>query len=321
MKQGFQAFLMRTLVIAIFLLSVGDFNLQALGQESAAPSTPPKELVQYIRDARKAGLNEFQIQQNAVNSGWPQGVVTEAIAYVRSTEKDGDAPPKAATPSKPDNPAANQNSDGAGTPPAGTPPASTPPSSAPTPTSGTPSPDKKTAAEPGGKQTAVNRGVPDDYRIGAGDVLEINVWKEPDATVHAVVVRPDGKISMPLLKEVDVVGLTPVQLEKLITDGLAKLINSPDVTIVVTGINSKKIYVNGKVKKEGPIPYTYRMTVMQALSEAGGITDYAKKKAIYVLRNDNGREFKFPFDYSAVLKGQRMELNIPLEPGDVIVVP
>jgi polysaccharide export outer membrane protein len=320
MKQGFQAFLMRTLVIVVFLLSGGGFNLQALGQESATPNTPPKELVQYIRDARKAGLNEFQIQQNAVNSGWPQGLVTESIAYVRSTEKDGDAPPKAAVhekeaPAKPENPPA-QNSDGAATPPAATPPGAAPPA-----TSGTPPPDKKTEAELGAKQTAVNRGVPDDYRIGAGDVLEINVWKEPDATVHAVVVRPDGKISMALLKEVDVVGLTPVELEKKITDGLAKLINSPDVTIIVTGINSKKIYVSGKVKKEGPIPYTYRMTVMQALSEAGGITEYAKKKAIYVLRNDNGREFKFPFDYSAVLKGQRMELNIPLEPGDVIVVP
>ncbi len=135
-------------------------------------------------------------------------------------------------------------------------------------------------------------------------------------------VRPDGKITMPLIKEIDVVGLTPVQLEKLITDGLSKVMNlPPDVTIVVTGINSKKIYVNGKVKKEGPIAYTYRMTMMQALSEAGGINEYAKKNKIYVLRNDNGREFQFPFDYSAVLKGQKMELNIPLEPGDVIVVP
>jgi polysaccharide export outer membrane protein len=320
MNQGFRAFLMRTFVIMIFLLSAGGFNPQALAQESAAPSTPPKELVQYIRDASKAGLNEFQIQQNAVNSGWPQALVTQAIAYVHSTEKDGDAPAKAAVhedaPAKPENPPATPNSDGAGTPRASTPPGSAPPAA-----SATPPPDKKTEAEPGGKQTAVSRGVPDDYRIGAGDVLEINVWKEPDATVRSVVVRPDGKISMALLKEVEVVGLTPIELEKKITDGLAKLINSPDVTIIVISSNSKKIYVSGKVKKEGTIPYTYRMTIMQALSEAGGITEYAKKKAIYVLRNDNGREFKFPFDYSAVLKGQRMELNIPLEPGDVIVVP
>ena len=164
--------------------------------------------------------------------------------------------------------------------------------------------------------------MPDDYKIGAGDVLEINVWKEPDASVRGVVVRPDGKISMALIKEVYVVGLTPVQLEKLITEDLTKVMNlPPDVTVIVTGINSKKIYVTGKVRKEGPIAYTYRMTVMQALSEAGGINEYAKKNKIYVLRNDNGREFQFPFDYSAVLRGQKMELNIPLEPGDVIVVP
>ena len=108
---------------------------------------------------------------------------------------------------------------------------------------------------------------------------------------------------MPLLHEVQVVGLTPVQLEKLITERLSSLINTPDVTIIVTGTSSKKLYVQGKVKKEGPIPFTYRMTVMQALSEAGGLTDYANKKKIYILRNENGKTFRFPFDYAAVSKG------------------
>jgi polysaccharide biosynthesis/export protein len=316
MRQSCRVFLMRTLVIVLLLLSIGGFRSQAFAQETTTPAVPPKELVQYVRDARKAGQNDFQIQQNAVSSGWPQNVVTEAIAYVHSVDKDAEAPPKPTvqSPVKPENPPANQSTDTAATPPAAA-------LGAAPGVKDSGAVKDKTPGEPGAKQTAVNRGVPDDYRIGAGDILEINVWKEPDATVHSVVVRPDGKISMPLLKEVDVVGLTPVQLEKQITDGLAKLINSPDVTIVVTGINSKKIYVTGKVKKEGPIPFTYRMTVMQALSEAGGITDYAKKKAIYVLRNDNGREFRFPFDYAAVLKGQKMELNIQLEPGDVIVVP
>jgi beta-lactamase regulating signal transducer with metallopeptidase domain len=107
-------------------------------------------------------------------------------------------------------------------------------------------PSGKSAAEgPAANHTAVSRGVPDDYQIGAGDTLDINIWKEPDASVRSVVVRPDGNISMPLLKEIDVAGLTPIQLEKLITDGLSKVINSPDVTVVVTGINSKRIYVNG----------------------------------------------------------------------------
>lgn len=286
----------------------------------AQDETPPKELIQYVRDAKKAGQNEVQIQQNAVNSGWPLLKVNEAIFYVRAADKDansGIAAPAMEKPSpaekkdaassqvKPETPTADENAHGAAAVEAA-------------------KPVESAKAQPeaaGASPVTANRGVPDDYQIGAGDVLEINVWKEPDASVRGVVVRPDGKISMPLLKEVGVVGLTPIQLEKLITGRLTDLINSPDVTIVVTGINSKKIYVQGKVKKEGPIPYTYRMTVMQALSEAGGLTDYAKKKSIYVLRNENGKEFKLPFDYAAVLKGQHMELNVQLVPGDMIVVP
>jgi len=134
-------------------------------------------------------------------------------------------------------------------------------------------------------------------------------------------VRPDGRISMPMLKEVPVSGLTPAQAEKAITDQLSKFISAADVTVIVSEINSKRIYVVGGVKKEGPISYTYRMTVLQALSEAGGLTDYAKKKKIYVLRRESGRDYQLPFDYDAVLRGERMELNIPLLPGDTIVVP
>jgi polysaccharide export outer membrane protein len=92
--------------------------------------------------------------------------------------------------------------------------------------------------------------------------------------------------------------------------------------VIVTGLNSKKIYAfGGGVKREGPIPYTYAMTVIQAISEAGGLTDYAKKKKIYVLRNENGKPVKFPFDYDAVLNGTHLELNIVLLPGDTLVVP
>jgi len=186
---------------------------------------------------------------------------------------------------------------------------------------GAPPAPKTPAPAPGSVIPRASRGVPDDYQIGEGDALQISVWKEPDASVQSVVVRPDGKISMPLLKQVHVVGLTPTEAEKLITERLSKLINTPDVTVVVTEINSKKIYVIGAVKKEGPIPFTYRMSVMQAISEAGGLTDYAKRKKIYVLRHDGGREFRIPFNYDAVLKGEHMELNIPLMPGDTLVIP
>ncbi len=166
-----------------------------------------------------------------------------------------------------------------------------------------------------------NRGVPDDYQIGAGDVLQISVWKEPDASVPSAVVRPDGKISMPLLKEIEVAGMTPTELEHVITQKLSKLINAVDVTIVVSAINSKKIYVVGAARKEGPLAYTYRMTVMQGISEAGGLTDYAKRRKIYVLRTENGKEYQLPFNYDEVVKGEKMEQNIQLLPGDTIIIP
>jgi polysaccharide export outer membrane protein len=165
------------------------------------------------------------------------------------------------------------------------------------------------------------RNIPYDYKIGEGDSLFISVWKEPEATM-GVVVRPDGMISMPLTKELRLAGLTPVEAGNLITEKLVKSIQEPDVTVIVTGMGSKKIYVTGGgVKREGPIPYTYAMTVMQAISEAGGLTDFAKKKKIYVLRIENGKQIKFPFDYDAVLNGVHMEMNIVMVPGDNLVAP
>jgi polysaccharide biosynthesis/export protein len=166
------------------------------------------------------------------------------------------------------------------------------------------------------------RSVPDDYVIGAGDTLGVFVWKEPDASVPSVVVRPDGKIALPLLKEIQVAGLTPAQAEKAITQGLSKLIvTGVDVTVVVTAINSKKIYIMGAVKKEGTIPYTYRMTVMQAIGEAGGLNDFAKRKKIYVLRNVAGASTRLPFNYDEVIRGARPEQNVELLPGDMLVIP
>jgi polysaccharide export outer membrane protein len=161
----------------------------------------------------------------------------------------------------------------------------------------------------------------DDYLIGEGDVLQVSVWGEPTASVPMVTVRTDGKISMPLIKEVKVAGLTPAQVEKNVQEQLGKIIRSPDVTVIVAQINSKKIYLTGSVKREGPLKFTYRMTVLQAISEAGGLTDYAKRKEIYVLHTENGRQYKLPFSYIAVLKGEHMEQNILLSPGDTIVVP
>ncbi len=167
----------------------------------------------------------------------------------------------------------------------------------------------------------IARGVPDDYKIGSGDVLQIAVWKEPEVSVPSVVVRPDGKIAMPLIKDVEVGGLTPAEAERTITGRLDKLITGADVTVVVTTINSKKVYVMGGVKKEGAIPYSYRMTVLQAISEAGGLGDYASRKKIYVLRTVNGQSRRLPFNYDQVIKGRSMEQNIELLPGDTLVIP
>jgi polysaccharide biosynthesis/export protein len=173
--------------------------------------------------------------------------------------------------------------------------------------------------EPKDPQSA--RASSDDYVIGAGDVLQISVWKEPEVSVPSVVVRQDGMITVPLLKDVAVVGRTPRQVEKTIVEGLLKYFTDPNVTVVLAASNSKKIYVIGGVNKEGPLSYAYRMTVMQALSEAGGLTDYAKRKKIYIIRTENGRDYRLDFNYDEVVRGERMEQNIMLMPGDTIVIP
>jgi len=159
------------------------------------------------------------------------------------------------------------------------------------------------------------------YRIGAGDVLQIVVWKEPEASVPEAVVRADGKISVPLIQEVEAAGLTTAELEKLLVQRLEKYVVGPAVTVIAKAVNSKKIYIVGAVRKEGPIPLIRPMTLLQALNEAGGVNDYAKKRKIYVLRNENGHQVKVPFDYVAVIRGEHLEQNIPLLPDDTIVVP
>jgi polysaccharide export outer membrane protein len=158
------------------------------------------------------------------------------------------------------------------------------------------------------------------YVIGAEDVLDVNVWKEPDVS-RSVPVRPDGKISLPLLNDVQAAGLTPMQLQAAITDGLKKFITGPQVTVVVMQINSRRIYVVGEVGRQGAIPMTPNMTVLQALSTAGGFSQFAKLNAIYVLRTENGRQVTYPFNYKEVIRGGRPAQNIVLKPGDTIVVP
>ena len=159
-----------------------------------------------------------------------------------------------------------------------------------------------------------------DYLIGLDDVLEISVWKEPDIS-RSVPVRPDGKISLPLLNDVQAAGTTPMQLQTNISEGLRKFITDPRVTVIITQINSRRVYVLGEVNRPGPFSMYPDMTVLQALSAAGGFTQFAKLTGIYVLRNEKGRQVTLPFNYKEVVRGQRAQENILLKPGDTIVVP
>jgi polysaccharide export outer membrane protein len=159
------------------------------------------------------------------------------------------------------------------------------------------------------------------YVIGAGDVLAINVWKEPEASLPSVVVRPDGFISVPMVKEVEAAGLTPVELEKELSQKFAHFFREADISVIVKEVHSEKVYMIGAVKKEGPITVRAPLTVLQAVAEAGGLTDYAKRGRIYILRRDNGKEVRLPFDYSAVIQGKHSDQNIVLRPGDTVVVP
>ena len=158
-----------------------------------------------------------------------------------------------------------------------------------------------------------------DYVIGADDNLHIAVWKEVDLTT-SLPVRPDGKISLPLLNDVQAAGLTPMQLADSITEKLKKYIADPRVTVVVTAMNSRRIYVLGEVLHTGAVPLLPNMTVLQALATAG-FTQFANVKGIYVLRTENGRQVKLPFNYKQVVKGADPRQNIALKPGDTVVVP
>jgi polysaccharide export outer membrane protein len=158
-----------------------------------------------------------------------------------------------------------------------------------------------------------------DYVIGAEDNLHISVWKEPDLTV-TLPVRPDGKISLPLLDDVQASGMTPIQLKDSITEKLKKYVADPRVTVVVTAMNSQRFFVTGEVLHTGAVALLPNMTVLQALASAG-FTQFADVKHIYILRTENGRPVKHPFNYKEVVKGRSPGENISLKPGDTVVVP
>lgn len=159
-----------------------------------------------------------------------------------------------------------------------------------------------------------------NYVIGGQDVIDISVWKEPELT-RTVPVRPDGKISLPLLNDVQASGLTPTQLAEQITESLKKFVTNPQVTVIVTQINSQRIYILGEVNRAGAYPLLPDMTILQGLSSAGGFTQFANLKKIYMFRMENGKQVKYPFNYKDVVNGKSPDQNVVLKAGDTIVVP
>jgi polysaccharide biosynthesis/export protein len=158
------------------------------------------------------------------------------------------------------------------------------------------------------------------YVIGPEDMLDVNVWKEPEMT-RIVPVRPDGKITLPLINDVQAAGSTPQQLASAVTEKLRKFLTEPQVTVIVTQINSQRVFVIGEVLRAGAFPLVPGTTVLQALANAGGFTTFANVKKIHVMRLINGKPTELPFNYREVIKGDSPEQNIKLEPGDTVVVP
>jgi polysaccharide export outer membrane protein len=169
---------------------------------------------------------------------------------------------------------------------------------------------------------AVNVGVktPADYVIGVDDALEVVYWQDKDMSA-AVVVRPDGNISLPLLNEIRAAGLTPEQLRANIAEAAAKFVEGPTVSVVIKAVNSRKVFVTGQVGKPGSYPLTDSTTVLQMLATAGGLNEYAKAEKVTIIRHEDGKDLVFKFNYKNVSLGKSLQQNIALNPGDTIVVP
>ena len=183
--------------------------------------------------------------------------------------------------------------------------------------------DKSSNPDSSAQSTAAsnNKGHDDSYVIGNDDVLGISVWKEPDLT-KAVPVRSDGKISLPLVGEMQATGKTPLQLERDITDKLKSFITEPEVTVIVQQVLSRKFNILGEVTRPGSYPLTAATTIMDAIATAGGFRDFAKKTGVYILRKaPDGHQSKLTFNYKDFIKGKNPSQNVRLEPNDTIIVP
>jgi polysaccharide export outer membrane protein len=161
---------------------------------------------------------------------------------------------------------------------------------------------------------------PPGYIIGPDDVLVVVFWRDKDMSAE-VVVRPDGMISLPLINDVPAAGLTPDQLRAKLEEAGSKFLEEPNATVVVKQINSRKVFITGEVTKPGAYALTGPTTVLQLISMAGGLMEYANKERIVILRTENGRQMSYRFNYKEVSRQKKLTQNIELHVGDTVVVP
>ena len=171
------------------------------------------------------------------------------------------------------------------------------------------------------KQTWSAKASSQDYEIGAGDILEITTWKEPDFTREEILVRLDGKITFPLLNDVQAAGLATLDLKRVIESGLKDYVSNPVVTVNVREPLSKRFYVLGEVRRTGEYPLVKHLTVLQAFALAGGFTEWASKKEIILLRQEDGKEKIYRINYKDITKGKDFSQNLKLKTDDTIIVP
>ena len=162
--------------------------------------------------------------------------------------------------------------------------------------------------------------VPADYVIGPEDILTIVFWREKDLSSD-VIVRPDGRISLPVLQDVEAAGLTPEQLRDSLTKIAERYVEDPNVTVVVKEINSRRVFITGQVAKPGPYNITSPMTVVQLIAFAGGLLEYAKEEDIAIMRIEKDEAVSYRFNYDEVKHRKNLKQNIQLKPGDTVIVP
>ena len=161
---------------------------------------------------------------------------------------------------------------------------------------------------------------PTGYTIGADDVLIVIFWQDKEMSGE-VTVRPDGKITLPLINDVQAAGLAPTQLRDSIEEAAAKFLREPNATVVVKQINSRKVYITGQVTRPGGYSLTVPTTVLQLIAMAGGLSEYADKEHVVVLRTDNGKQTSYRFNYKEVAQQKNLNQNVLLHIGDTVLVP